>query len=158
FLGTSKPGEVIVFRHTNLFYWWPVWFFGYVMALFTYFNDAHMAIVPVGTIPTTAIDGKAFIDGKETSIKDRDVLLLAEGKTHLTRKDSAGQPRVIQPSIYVAQQKSVGTVFLFILIIVIGITNVHMRGLWSFYVLLVIILLTIIAAVAGWWENIFAGL
>src|SRR4029077_5653269 len=31
-------------------------------------------------------------------------------------------------------------------------------GLWSFYVLLVVVLLAIIFAVAGWWENIFAHL
>jgi hypothetical protein len=41
---------------------------------------------------------------------------------------------------------------------VIAITNVHMRGLWSFFVLLVLIMLTFIAAAAGWWEAIFSGL
>src|SRR5437868_7790722 len=57
FLGTSKPGEIIVYRHTTLFYWWPVWAFGFIMAIITYFSDQHMAIVPAGTLPAKATGG-----------------------------------------------------------------------------------------------------
>lgn len=158
FMGKSKPGEIIVYHHSNLFYWWPVWAFGFLMAIITYFGDKHMAIVPAGTIPTKAIKGTATIDGQEVDLKDRDILVLAEKRHHVTRKDSSGQERVLEPTIYVAHQKSVGTIYLFILLLVIAITNVHMRGLWSFYILLLVVLLAIIFAVAGWWENIFAGL
>src|SRR5438132_8030651 len=28
--------EIVVFGHSPLFYWWPVWSLGYVMALLTY--------------------------------------------------------------------------------------------------------------------------
>jgi hypothetical protein len=158
FLGTSKPGEIVVFHHSTLFYWWPVWLLGFLMAVITYFSDKHMAIVPAGTIPGTAHEGKALIDNKEVDLKNRDVLVLAEGKKHLTRKDSTGQERVIEPTIYIAAQKSVGTVFIFVLLLVIAITNVHMRGLWSFFVLLVLVMLAFIFAAAGWWEAIFSGL
>src|SRR5262245_41262422 len=75
FVGNSKPGEIIVYHHSSLFYWWPVWALGFVMAIITYFSDKHMAIVPAGTIPTTAMHGEALIDGKPASLKDRDILV-----------------------------------------------------------------------------------
>jgi len=158
FLGTSKPGEIVIYRHSNLFYWWPVWAFGFLMAIITYFSDQHMAIVPAGTTPTTASEGSALVDGKPVDLTNRDILLIATNKHHLQRKDSTGQERIVQPTIYVAPQKSVGTVFLFILMVVIAITNMHMRGIWSFYILLVLVLLAVVFAAAGWWENIFSGL
>ena len=50
-----------------------------------------------------------------------------------------------------------GTLYLIILLIVILITNVHFRGLWSVFVLLLIVMLAILFAVAGWWESILSG-
>jgi hypothetical protein len=160
FLGKSKPGEVVLFRHSSLFYWWPVWFFGFVMGLITYFGDRHMAVVPAGTMPTTAISGKAKNpDGKEEpiDITGRDILLLGQGQHHLTRKVN-DEERIVQPTIYMTHHKGVGTVFVIILLLVILITNVHMRGLWSFFILTVIVMLSIIFAVAGWWDTILSGL
>src|SRR5262245_51271325 len=141
FLGTTRPGEIVVYHHSSLFYWWPVWTLGFIMAAITYFGGNRMAIVPGGTVATKASQGEAQVDGKAVDLKGRDILLLAETKSHLTRKDAAGDESIIQPRFYVSQQKSVGTVFLFVLLLVIGITNVHMRGLWSFFVLLVTVLL-----------------
>ena len=157
-LGASKPGEIVVFHHSNLFYWWPVWAFGYIMAVVTYFTDMHMAIVPAGTIPLKALHGEAESENTKIDLKDRAILVLAEGKGHLTRKDASGQERIVQPHLYVADQKSIGTVYLFILLLVIAITNIHLRGMWSFFVLIVIVALAFIFAAAGWWENIFSGL
>ncbi len=158
FRGTNKPGEITVYHHSTLFYWWPVWLFGFIMAAVTYFSDKHMAVVPAGTVPAHASEGKAPIDGQNIDLKDRDILILADKKNHLTHKDSAGQERIVQPTIFIASQKSVGTIFMLVLLLVIAITNVHMRGLWSFFVLLVIVMLAAVFAAAGWWESIFAGL
>lgn len=157
FLGTSKPGEIALFRHSSLFYWWPVWFFAFVMGLITYFGDRHMAVVPSGTVPTTALSGEAKVDDKTVDLTGRGILLLAKDQHHLTRKEGK-EERIIQPTIYMTHHKSVGTVFLVILLLVILITNVHMRGLWSFFVLTIIVMLSIIFAVAGWWDNIMTGL
>jgi hypothetical protein len=159
FLGASKPGEIVVYHHSNLFYWWPVWAFGFVMAVITYFNDTHMAIVPAGTVPAKALHGEAaIIEGEKVDLADRDILVLAKNQHHLTTKDSTGQEHVLPPTMFVARQKSVGTIYLFVLMLVIAITNVHMRGLWSFFILLVLVMLAIIFAAAGWWESIFSGL
>ncbi len=158
FLGTSKPDEIVVYHHSTLFYWWPVWLLGFVMASVTYFDNKHMAIVPAGTTATRADEGKAHIDDKEIDLTGRDILILADKKTHITRQDASGKERVVEPTIFISQHKSVGSFFMFVVLLVIAITNVHMRGLWSFFVLLVLVMLAIIFAVAGWWEAIFASL
>src|SRR5207245_9716283 len=76
FLGTSRPGEIVVYRHSNLFYWWPVWAFGFIMAIITFFDDKHMAIVPAGTAATKAIQGEALVNGNKVDLKDRDILVI----------------------------------------------------------------------------------
>src|SRR5438105_1353204 len=58
FQGTSKPSEIIVFRHSTLFYWWPVWAFGFLMAIITAFSGQRMAIVPAGTKTAKATIGE----------------------------------------------------------------------------------------------------
>lgn len=159
FLGQGKPGEIVVFKHSSLFYWWPVWVFGFVMGLITYFGDMRMAIVPPGTIPTKAKGGQAIVDldGKTVDLDGRDILLFEKGKTHLTRKED-GQERIVSPTIYMSPHKGLGTVFVVVLLLVTIITNVHMRGLWSFFVLILIVALSAIFWVAGWWDKIMAGL
>src|SRR5262249_55242680 len=41
---TAKEPEVIVYGHSWLFYWWPVWLIGYVMALLTWLHPVHVQI------------------------------------------------------------------------------------------------------------------
>ena len=45
-------GEVTVkiVSHSDLFYWWPVWAVGFLMASLTYLGGHRMAIVPPGTV------------------------------------------------------------------------------------------------------------
>ena len=38
--------EVRIYAHSALFYWWPVWICGYIMALWTYFDGHRLAILP----------------------------------------------------------------------------------------------------------------
>ena len=45
-LGQTRPGEYAVYHHSTLFYWWPVWVFGFLFALLTWFSDRHMGVVP----------------------------------------------------------------------------------------------------------------
>lgn len=46
----EREREVKIVSHSNLFYWWPVWVAGYLMALLTYWDGHLMAIVPEGTV------------------------------------------------------------------------------------------------------------
>jgi len=145
------PGEVIVFHHSGLFYWWPVWLTGFIMAGITYFGDKHMAIVPAGTeaVPHIRVETRAG------DLEERDALVLPPGKKLLTHKDPEGKDVLDQPTIFVAHAKSVGTLFMIILLIVIVLTNITMPGLWSVFVIVVLIMGSIIFAAAGWWDVIF---
>jgi len=44
----ETPSEVYLYSHSSFFYWWPVWFVGYIMAALTYFNGTAIAIPPGG--------------------------------------------------------------------------------------------------------------
>src|SRR5438067_9477254 len=73
FLGMTKPGELPVYHHSTLFYWWPVWLLGFLFAALTYLSDTHMGLVPAGT--EAAKDRHVEIDDKGT-MATRDVLIL----------------------------------------------------------------------------------
>jgi len=145
---------VVVYQHSSLFYWWPVWFFGFLFAAITYFGDHRMAIIPSGT---TAMKDVAIVDSNGVPTK-RDVLILKDKAHHLTHKDEAGQDVVTQPTIFISQYRSLGAVYLFILLLVIFITNITLRGQWSLVVSIVLIALAIIFWLAHFWEPIFQRL
>src|SRR5207248_5127705 len=46
--------ELRIYSHSALFYWWPVWAVGFIMATFTYFDGYRMAVVP----PDTEVQAK----------------------------------------------------------------------------------------------------
>jgi hypothetical protein len=154
FLGMTKPGELPVYHHSTLFYWWPVWLLGFLFAALTYFSDTHMGLVPAGT--EAAKDRHVEIDDKGT-MATRDVLILKDKAKLITRK-VAGAEESYQPTIYMNRHKWLGTVYTIVLLIVIVITSVTLRGLWSVFVLVLLIMVSIIFAVAGWWEYIFTHL
>src|SRR5580698_1471396 len=79
-LPESTPAEKVretsygVFGHTNLFYWWPVWLVGFILAGLTYLDGHVMAVVPEGTV---VAQGKV-IPGESGP---RDVLVAPAGQT-----------------------------------------------------------------------------
>src|SRR4051812_48390587 len=42
----AQPGEMVLISHSTMFYWWPVWLCGFIMAGITYFHDTHVVFVP----------------------------------------------------------------------------------------------------------------
>jgi hypothetical protein len=58
----------------------------------------------------------------------------------------------------VSQNKNLGVVYAMVLLLVIFITNVPLRGLWSVIAIVIIICITIIFALLGWWEVILRQL
>ncbi len=150
----SATDQVVVYQHSNLLYWWPVWFFGFLFAAITYLGDHHMAIVPGGT---KAVKGVEITDDKGVTAK-HDVLVLQEGKKHLTHKNDADEDTVTQPTIYVSRYRTLGTMYLFVLLIVIFITNIALRGQWSLVIVITLTMIAIIFWLAGYWEIIFERL
>ena len=45
----SAPREIRIISHCNLFYWWPVWAVGFLMAMISYLDGSLLAIVPRGS-------------------------------------------------------------------------------------------------------------
>ena len=51
----GKEDEIVIISHSPMFYWWPVWLSGYVMAALTYFNGTHAIFVPDGSTHWRAV-------------------------------------------------------------------------------------------------------
>jgi hypothetical protein len=133
------PREVRVVAHTMIFYWWPVWAVGLLMAGLSWWGGNYLAIVPGGTKVEEGFNG------------GREALVLPAG-AHLPQDSTTGKPR--EPSLRVASRSGYGVVFIVVLLLVIFITNVPIRGLWSVIVVLLILMATILLALLGWWDDI----
>jgi hypothetical protein len=152
FLPHGKPGEIVIISHSSLFYWWPVWLVGFIMAILTYWDGHRLAVVPRGTnpIPNATV---TFMDkdGEVHRMRNRDILMLDKDKKLLEKTDESGELQ--QPDdIRMASSKSFGIVYVVVLLLVIFITNVPLRGLWSLFIIIFILLLSIIFAQSGVWE------
>jgi len=146
------PSAIRVVSHSTLFYWWPVWFVGFVLTLLTLINGHYMLIVPGDAVALK--DAAVTVDknGETISFKKNDVIVLPKG--HLP---GAGEA-LDQPHLHVANNSGYGIVFATVLLLVIFITNVPLRGLWSVVAIGLIVLLTLIFQLAGFWEHIIRGL
>lgn len=139
----SEPRIKIV-SHSDLFYWWPVWAVGFLMAFLTYLGGHRMAIVPDGT---EAERGR-LVEGHEGP---RDVLVVPPNK-ELPADQETGT--LVQPRLRMLPSNSPGAVFATVLLLVILITNVRLRGVWSLVAILVVAFLSILFALVGWWDPI----
>ena len=135
----AGPREIRIVAHSTLFYWWPVWVVGLLMAGLTWWEGHRLAIVPAGTQVVEGFDG------------GREALVLPAG-AHLPVDPDTGKPR--EPTLRVASRSGYGVVFFAVLLLVVFITNVPIRGIWSVVVVVTVLLGTIILALAGWWDDI----
>lgn len=154
----KQPDEVVVVSHSNLFYWWPVWAVAFLMAALTYLDGSFMVTVPPGS--ETVVDAKVtgLHGGKRLEFEGREAIVLDQSR-HLPRPigaDPKAEPAPIR--LHMSKSKSYGVIFCITLLLVIVITNVPLRGMWSVVVIITIILLSVIFALADLWEKIFATL
>ena len=140
---TQEQREIRVISHSSLFYWWLVWAVGFLMAIITLFSPYRMAVVPEGTQARVNV---ALDEGK------REVLVVPEKGHQLPKNPQTGNPE--DPHLRISPSKNLGVLFLIILLLVIFITNVPLRGLWSVIVIVFIVFLSIIFALLDWWEVI----
>ncbi len=140
----ADPAKVTIVGHSNLFYWWPVWAVGFLMAFLTYLSGYYMAIVPVGTVAEEAKQ----VAGYEGP---RDVLVAPASRDLPIDKtgDAAAQPR-----LRVTLSNGPGSVFVTVLLLVVFITNVRLTGVWSLVGVLVVLFVSVIFALAGIWDQI----
>jgi hypothetical protein len=141
-----------------LFYWWPIWLVGYIFALVTYFEDHRLAIVPA--------HAKLAVQTAETANKDREYILTtaldSEGKTTNSLNDAVeiSKSTAKDPPFKtrVSQHAWMGPMFCTILLLTVVITNVPLRGLWSFLVLLLLFILALlITIVPNGWDHLLGA-
>lgn len=132
--------EIIIYGHTALFYWWPVWFFGYLFAFLTWWGDHRAAILP----PLSQYDDAAH------------VIKLPEGKKLDKEQSAIGENGYFRERMLVGS--SYGILYVFILLLVILITTVPLRGVSSLVVIVTIALIIVSISALGWWDNILSAL
>ena len=135
---------LIVYGHSNLFYWWPVWLVSFILAGVTYFEGQQMAVVPAGTVVEhdRAVEGVA---GRH------DVLVAPEGRAFgLAREEG----QAATPGMTVSSNNSLGVLFVATLLVVALASTILLRGLVSMIALIVLIALVVVFALLGWWNDI----
>jgi hypothetical protein len=143
----TETEELKVVQHSQLFYWWPVWTAGFILFLISYASGEPMALVP-----------------KDTDVERTEYGYALEVKTKTPPGGIGDMKSGDKVNIYderspfhlhVSPIKYLGVLFTAVLILVILITNVPLRGLWSVVVIVTIVMLLVIVTLMGWWEQIF---
>jgi hypothetical protein len=150
----APPKEIVIYSHSTLFYWWPVWASCLIMGVISWFSGEVMAVVPTGTKVFKEAVLRIKKDETNTAEIKRTVLAIPEGKERLFPHQDWEELHKLR----ISSSKNVGVLFAIILLLVIFITNVPLRGLWSVIVIGTVIFLSIIFAILGWWEHIFNAL
>jgi hypothetical protein len=169
----TKHSQIKLISHSNLFYWWPVWALAFFMALWTAIENHRLAILPAHAVvrKVKEVDPEGPV---------RRVVEVAPNAEHhqgdylMTFRDERGHPRTtasleaaaqattdgkseaFRPRI--SQEAWLGAVFTIGLVLTIAITNIPLRGLWSFVTLILIVVLILFISILQAWESIFEAL
>jgi hypothetical protein len=143
---TSANREITIVSHSTLFYWWPVWALGFLLGILSYFSGWRIAAVPAETV---AVQATTVVTPNE-DLKDRQVLVLPPKDA----KHPDGWLGEKPTKLRAYPSKEFGVFFATVLLLVLVITNVPLRGMWSWMVIFLVIALSIIFALADWWGHI----
>jgi hypothetical protein len=140
----DRPEKVVVVSHSPLFYWWPVWAVGFLMAGLTYLRGYQVAFVPAGTVAERGVR----VEGHDGP---RDALVAPAGRT----LPAASEPDDLkQPRLRMLPGNDAGIVWATTLCLVIVLSQIPLRGLWSLIVIIVLVFTTILLALLGLWDPI----
>jgi hypothetical protein len=144
----SRPSEVVIISHSPLFYWWPVWAVGFLMAGLSYWQGDQVAFVPPGTVAERG----ARVEGHDGP---RDVLIAPAGRA----LPAADNPEELeQPRLRMASSNNPGIIWALTLLAVIVITHVKLRGVWSVVAIVLIGSAAVVLAVLKLWDPILHSL
>jgi hypothetical protein len=150
----SGEQQITIVSHSTLFYWWPVWAIGFLLFLLTYFEPNRMAVVPSGT---TALRDAEVKDSKGGAVAGaRDVLVLPKGARLAPADPTDPNSGPANPRLHITRSKNYGVLFTTVVLLVIVITNVPLRGMWSAAVIALIVILALAFALFGLWETILS--
>lgn len=157
--GSPSPAakrEITLISHSMLFYWWPIWLLGFTMALMTYFEDHRLAVLPSNT--TVSLQPRS--DEKSTFyelgvVKGMETKSLNDA---VERSKTPGQTENTFPT-RVSHKSWMGPIFCVVLLLTVVITNVPLRGLWSFLVLLMLLVVALlITLMPGGWDKLLSAI
>jgi hypothetical protein len=142
----QRPTEVVIIGHSPLFYWWPVWAVGFLAAALSYWRGDQVAFVPPGTVAQRG----ARVEGQDGP---RDILIAPAGSL----LPAAADPEELQqPRLRMARSNDPGIVWAVTLLLVILVTHVKLRGVWSVVLIVFLAFSTVLLAVLGLWDPILS--
>lgn len=153
---TDKLKEIKLISHSPLFYWWPVWLVSFLFAFITFLGDGHMAILPGKARVTPIAESKRkFEFNFDDSNQRKEGYQVLENAVEHTKPEAYQEPFPMK----VSESPAYGVLFCVLLVITVLVTNIPLRGLWSFVVLLGFALIAvIISLIEGAWDNIFRSI
>ncbi len=138
------PREMIIYGHSSLFYWWPVWLIGFIYMGISLMSSGRVAIV----------DSYAEYD------EEKQVIRLPEERQgrKLVLNDTLTQKEGGKTTFFERMHptKGLGVSYIFLVIMVILITNVPLRGVASAVAVAVIMVVILSFALMGWWDDILS--
>jgi hypothetical protein len=144
--------EIKVISHSNLYYWWPVWFFGFVFTLWTYIDNNRMTIVGHDS---KIVKGKADDGRSITNIRvEGDTKRLFDDSTLVKENDT----EYYSPRIRVSPRTWMAPLYFTILFLVILITSVPLRGLWSLIAVILIAVAALINSLFELWDPLLKAM
>lgn len=144
--------EIKLVGHSPLFYFWPIWALGFFLAGWTYFENNRMAVVPAEarvTAPAQPVGGDLDFIVRVPQNSDHAMLEIAAERT--ANNEPAFPTRI-------SKKAWMGPTFAFILLLTIIITNVPMRGLWSFLVIILLVLIALVFSLLNVWDDILKAI
>src|SRR5438445_7518946 len=103
-----KIDYLIVYGHSNILYWWPVWLVSFILAGWTYFEGNRMAVVP----PGTEVRHDQAVPGYP---EPREILVAPVGTKLVSETDEGRQTL---PGMTVSRNNSLGVIFVATLLVV----------------------------------------
>jgi hypothetical protein len=138
----GRPTKIVIVSHSPLFYWWPVWAVGFVMAGLSYWHGDQIAFVPPGTVAERGVR----VEGHEGP---RDVLIAPAGRSLSAAADT---DELKQPRLRMAASNNPGIIWANV------VTHIQMRGVWSIVLVALLISATVVLATLGLWDPILRWL
>jgi hypothetical protein len=140
--------EIKLISHSSLFYWWPVWFFAGMFAIWTGIEGNRLAIIPD--------DGTVNV--RQTATETSYELTYKTRKKYQADAETATVNAETTSKVFrarVSDKAWMGSIFVLILVLTMVITNVPMRGLWSFLVIVLIVVVALLITLFHAWDDIY---
>jgi hypothetical protein len=143
--------QIKIISHSSLYYWWPVWFFGFIFTVWTGI-DNYRAIF---------LSSEAKIETQvNQNVRTATIIVKGAAADRLIEetKKSNDNDTDYYPRIRVSTRSWMGPIFQVILFLVILITNVPLRGLWSLIAIIMIVVVSLMLSLFEKWDALLKAM